>query len=141
MATNRTSARTARLPVHAHGPELPLRDPELADRDPLAFPLTLQLAPAPDRPARCTRVVSAQPLFAQHDASTVCRPDHDLVPAPQPHPQRWSMAWPVEPARSDPAHKAEAGLLLDVPPAFDCTSGQRPAVFRADLRHLAPRVH
>ena len=33
MAANRNRARTARLPVRRHGPGLPLRDPELADRD------------------------------------------------------------------------------------------------------------
>ena len=51
------------------------------------------------------------------------------------------MAWPVEPARSDPAHIGEADILLDAPSAFDCISGDRPAAFRADLGHLAPRVH
>ena len=115
-----TVARTARLPVRGHGPGLPLRDPELADRNRLARPLTLQLAPAPDRLARRARVVATQPFLAQHDASALRRPDHDLVPTPQPHPQRRRVAWPFEPARSDPAHVAEAGLLLDVPPAFDC---------------------
>ena len=51
------------------------------------------------------------------------------------------MARPLEAARSDPAHIAEAGLRIDVLPAFDCISGERPAVFRAEFRDLAPRVH
>ena len=40
MVANRTAARTARLPVRRHWPGLPLRDPELADRDRLVRSLT-----------------------------------------------------------------------------------------------------
>ena len=125
----------------ADGPGLLLSDPELADRDRLACPLTLQLAPPPDRPARRALGVAAQPFLAQYDASALRRPDHNLVPAPQPHPQRRRVARPIEAARSDPAHIAEADILLDVPPAFDFILGERPAVFHADLRHLVPRIH
>ena len=35
-------------------------------------------------------------------------------PAPQPHPKRRRVARAVEPARTDPAHIAEADILLDV---------------------------
>ena len=74
MAANRNGARTTRLPIRGHGPGLLLRDSELADRDRLAFPLTLQLAPPPDRPARRARGVVAQPFLTQYDASALRRP-------------------------------------------------------------------
>ena len=125
MAANRNGVRTARLPVSGHGAGLPLRDPELADRDRLARPLALQLTPAPDRPARRARVVATQPFLAQHDASALRRPDHNLVPAPQPQALPGRLALPL-----DRRHHCGATINLRLASHPDC----RPiAITRKDV--------
>ena len=98
------------------------------------------LAPAVDRSGHRACVVAAQSLFAEYDTFALPGLDHDLVPAPKPHPKRGRATRAVEPARPDPVHVPKAPLLVDVLPPSLGLLGQQPTL-RAYLLHLPHSVH